>query len=63
MTKIIDMRCRPAYLHDFFGKTPGSPDYDVVRWLNRRVARGAATNISHGRPRPKAFWPRCKTPG
>ncbi len=37
MTKIIDMRCRPAYLHDFFGKTPGSPDYDVVRWLNRRV--------------------------
>ena len=34
---IIDMRCRPAYLHDFFGKTPGTSDYDVVRWLNRRV--------------------------
>ena len=34
---IIDMRCRPAYLHDFFGKTPGTPDHDVVRWLNRRV--------------------------
>lgn len=35
--KIIDMRCRPAYLHDFFGKTPGTPEFDVVRWLNRRV--------------------------
>lgn len=35
--KIIDMRCRPAYMHNFFGKTPGSADYDVVRWLNRRV--------------------------
>lgn len=35
--KIIDMRCRPAYLHDFFGKTPGTPDYEVVKWLNRRV--------------------------
>jgi predicted TIM-barrel fold metal-dependent hydrolase len=34
---IIDMRCRPAFLHDFFGKTPGTPEYDVVRWLNRRV--------------------------
>lgn len=35
--RIIDMRCRPAYLHDFFGRTPGTPDYEVVRWLNRRV--------------------------
>ena len=34
---IIDMRCRPAFLHVFFGKTPGTPEYDVVRWLNRRV--------------------------
>lgn len=35
--KIIDMRCRPAYLHDFFGATPGTPAYDTARWLNRRV--------------------------
>ena len=21
---VIDMRCRPAYLHDFFGATPGT---------------------------------------
>ncbi|WP_288949718.1 amidohydrolase family protein [uncultured Paracoccus sp.] len=34
---VIDMRCRPAFLHDFFGRTPGTADYDTVRWLNRRV--------------------------
>ncbi len=45
--KIIDMRCRPAYLHDFFGKTPGTPDHDVVRWLNRRVGtRGDDTHFA-----------------
>lgn len=35
--QIIDMRCRPAYLHDFFGRTPGTPEYEVVKWLNKRV--------------------------
>lgn len=35
--RIIDMRCRPAYLHDFFGATPGSPGETTARWLNRRV--------------------------
>ncbi|HYQ39991.1 MAG TPA: amidohydrolase, partial [Pseudomonas sp.] len=35
--KVIDMRCRPAYLHDFFGATPGSPEHAAARWLNRRV--------------------------
>jgi predicted TIM-barrel fold metal-dependent hydrolase len=35
--KIIDMRCRPAFLHDFFGATPGTAAYDAARWLNRRV--------------------------
>lgn len=43
--KVIDMRCRPAYLHDFFGATPGSPEYDTVRWLNRRV--GTRGNDEH----------------
>lgn len=37
MTRVIDMRCRPAYLHDFFGATPGSATNDTARWLNRRV--------------------------
>lgn len=34
---VIDMRCRPAYLHDFFGATPGTAAYATARWLNRRV--------------------------
>ena len=34
---VIDMRCRPAYLHDFFGATPGSAANETARWLNRRV--------------------------
>lgn len=34
---IVDMRNRPSWLHKFFGSTPGTPEYDVVRWLNRRV--------------------------
>lgn len=45
--KIIDMRCRPAYLHDFFGKTPGSAEYEVVKWLNTRVGtRGAPEHFT-----------------
>lgn len=35
--KIIDMRSRPAYLHDFFGATPNTPSYDTAKWLNKRV--------------------------
>lgn len=34
---IIDMRNRPTFLHAFFGAEPGTPSYDVVRWLNGRV--------------------------
>lgn len=34
---IIDMRSRPSYLHDFYGATPGTPSFEVVKWLNRRV--------------------------
>lgn len=34
---IVDMRSRPAFLHPFFGAAPGTPSYEVVRWLNRRV--------------------------
>jgi uncharacterized protein len=35
--KIIDMRNRPAFLHDFFGATPDTPAYDTAKWLNQRV--------------------------
>ena len=34
---VIDLRCRPAFLHDFFGATPGTAAYESARWLNRRV--------------------------
>lgn len=37
MTKIIDMRSRPSFLHDFYGETPGTDEYEVAKWLNRRV--------------------------
>lgn len=43
--KIIDMRCRPAFLHNFFGATPGTPEHDTARWLNRRV--GTRGNDTH----------------
>lgn len=35
--KIVDMRSRPAFLHDFYGATPGTDEYEVAKWLNRRV--------------------------
>ena len=34
---IIDMRLRPPFLHPFFGAAPGTPEHDLVRWVNRRV--------------------------
>ncbi|WP_234052369.1 MULTISPECIES: amidohydrolase family protein [unclassified Xanthobacter] len=44
--QIIDMRCRPAYLHDFFGRTPGTAEFETARWLNRRVGtRGSDTHF------------------
>ena len=44
--RVIDMRCRPAFLHDFFGATPGSPEHATARWLNRRVGtRGPDTHF------------------
>lgn len=42
--KIIDLRCRPAFLHPFFGAVPGSPEHNVARWLNRRVGTRGADN-------------------
>lgn len=41
---IIDMRNRPTWLHPFFGAAPGTPDYEVVRWLNRRVG---SSDVDH----------------
>jgi len=43
---IIDMRNRPTFLHPFFGSAPGTPAYDVVRWLNRRVGTRDAEHFT-----------------
>lgn len=42
--KVIDMRSRPAFLHDFYGKTRGTPEFEVVKWLNGRVG---SKNLEH----------------
>lgn len=34
---IVDMRSRPPFLHAFFGGAPDTPEFEVVRWLNKRV--------------------------
>ncbi|RKP57904.1 amidohydrolase [Pararobbsia silviterrae] len=39
------MRCRPAYLHDFFGATPGTAENETARWLNQRV--GTRGDVEH----------------
>ncbi len=50
--KVIDLRCRPAYLHDFFGATPDSPECAAARWLNRRVGtRGDDQHFARSRTR------------
>jgi predicted TIM-barrel fold metal-dependent hydrolase len=35
--KIIDLRNRPAFLHDFFGASPGTVSHQTAQWLNKRV--------------------------
>ena len=38
MTKrIIDIRNRPAFLHDFYGARRGTPEFDAAKWLNGRT--------------------------
>ncbi|MBY0558533.1 amidohydrolase family protein [Hyphomicrobium sp.] len=35
--RIIDVRSRPAFLHDFYGARRGTPEFETAKWLNRRV--------------------------
>jgi predicted TIM-barrel fold metal-dependent hydrolase len=41
---VIDMRCRPSFLHRFFGAVPGTAEFATVRWMNRRVG---ARDLDH----------------
>lgn len=51
---IVDMRSRPSFLHKFFGSTPDTPEFEVVRWLNRRVG-GTDTDHFTRTPDTAAF--------
>ncbi|MBA2125598.1 amidohydrolase [Hyphomicrobium methylovorum] len=51
---IFDMRSRPAFLHKFFGSTPSTPEYEVVRWLNKRVGSRDVDHFTRA-PDAKAF--------
>jgi len=42
------MRSRPSFLHPFFGATPDTPEYGVVRWLNRRVGTKEIDHFTRG---------------
>ncbi len=37
VSEIIDIRNRPAFLHDFYGARRGAPEFETVRWLNGRT--------------------------
>lgn len=53
--RVIDMRCRPAWLHDFFGRTPGSAENETAKWLNARVGtRGDPEHYAASRT-PEGF--------
>jgi len=42
--KIIDIRNRPAFLHDFYGARRGTPEFDAAKWLN---ARTGSNDLEH----------------
>ncbi len=59
---IIDMRSRPAFLHKFFGSTPSTPEYEVVRWLNKRVGSRDVDHFARARD-TKGFLAEMDTAG
>lgn len=61
--KVIDLRCRPAYLHPFFGGVPGSPEHDVARWLNRRVGTRGADDHFERSLTPEGFLAEVREAG
>lgn len=61
--KVIDLRCRPAYLHPFFGGVPGSPEHNVARWLNRRVGTRGADDHFERSLTPEGFLTEVREAG
>jgi uncharacterized protein len=35
--RIVDIRNRPAFLHDFYGARRGTPEFDTAKWPNGRT--------------------------
>lgn len=44
--KIVDLRSRPSFLHDFYGATPGTREFETAKWLNRRVGSKDDTHFT-----------------
>jgi predicted TIM-barrel fold metal-dependent hydrolase len=44
--RIIDIRSRPALLHDFYGAREGTAEFDTATWLNRRVGSEEPTHFA-----------------
>jgi hypothetical protein len=42
--KIIDIRSRPAFLHDFYGARRDTPEFAAAKWLNCRTG---SKNLEH----------------
>lgn len=42
---LYDLRSRPAFLHEFYGSTPGTPGHATARWLNQRVGAKEALHF------------------
>lgn len=61
--RIIDLRCRPAYLHDFFGATPGNAAHATARWLNRRVGTRGPDNHFERSLTPAGFLAEVRDAG
>ena len=63
---VIDMRCRPAYLHDFLAPRPARRRMRTARWLNRRVGSRHDEHFTPSLTREgfcrKSTPPGCATP-
>jgi predicted TIM-barrel fold metal-dependent hydrolase len=46
---IIDLRNRPALLHDFYGARSGTPEFETAKWLNLRVGSKDAEHFTRSR--------------
>jgi predicted TIM-barrel fold metal-dependent hydrolase len=44
--KIIDLRNRPAFLHDFYGARSGSEEFKTAAWLNGRTGSAVVEHFA-----------------